>query len=187
METWGNPEQYVDALTVNPYLGSDALAPLVQRALALGRGLFVLVKTSNPSAAELQDQPLLSGETVAVQAAKLVASFGEGQVGVSGYAPVGAVVGATYPQDLAALRDWLPHAPFLVPGYGTQGGTAATVMPAFGAGGLGALVAASRSITYAFSSVHVGPAEFARAVAAAAEEANAELRTALARAGKPLT
>lgn len=185
LQTWADPNRGVDALTVNPYLGSDSLDPLVQRAGARGAGLFILVKTSNPSSSELQDQPLLSGETVAVQVAKLVAAVGEAYVGESGLSSMGAVVGATHPQDLAELRRWLPRAWFLVPGYGAQGGTAAGVTGAFLPGGLGALIAASRSVIYAAPAA-AGPAEFRQAVAAAAQQMNAELRLALARAGNPL-
>lgn len=182
VSAWADPDRYADALTVNPYLGSDALEPFVKRAAALGRGLFVLVKTSNPGAAELQDQVLLSGETLALQAAKLVDALGAKHVGRSGFSAVGAVVGATYPEDLARLRAWLPHTFFLVPGYGAQGAGAAEVAGAFLPGGRGALVVAARSIIYAFSSEHAGPEEFRASVAAAARSAALDLRAAARRA-----
>lgn len=185
LESWGDPTHFADALTVNAYLGSDALDPLVQRAGARGAGLFILVKTSNPSARELQDQPLLSEETVAVQVAKLVDLAGAKHVGERGLSSIGAVVGATYPEDLTALRAWMPRAIFLVPGYGAQGGTAAGVTGAFLPGGLGALIAASRSVIYPVPP-EAGPQEFVQAVAAAAQQMNTELRMALAQAGKPI-
>lgn len=184
-QTWSTADRFADALTVNAYLGSDALEPLVKRAAQKGGGLFILVKTSNPGARELQDQPLLSEESVAVQVAKLVNSLGERLVGESGLSSVGAVVGATYPEDLADLRGWMPSAYFLVPGYGAQGGTAAAAAHAFRPDGLGALISASRSVIYAAPPA-AGAQEFRQAVAAAAQQMNTELRTALAQAGKAL-
>ncbi|MFO7173496.1 MAG: orotidine-5'-phosphate decarboxylase [Bacillota bacterium] len=181
---WADPDRWVDALTVNPYLGSDSLLPLVRRAAARGAGLFVLVKTSNPSAGEIQDQPLLSGETVAQQVAKLVGHLGRRLVGERGLSGLGAVVGATYPEDLTALREWLPRSFFLVPGYGAQGGTAADVVGAFLPGGQGALISASRSVIYAYEDPGVTEAEARDRIAAAAQQMNTELRAALARAGK---
>lgn len=182
--TWGAAEQWVDALTVNPYLGSDSLLPLIKRAAGRGAGLFVLVKTSNPSARELQDQPLFSEETVAQQVAKLVEHLSERLLGERGLSALGAVVGATYPQDLVELREWMPRAIFLVPGYGAQGGTAADVAGAFLPGGLGALISASRSVIYAYPEPEVAEAEALKLIGAAAQQMNTELRAALTKAGK---
>jgi len=184
LETWEEPDQWADSLTVNPYLGSDGLVPFVQRARARGTGVFVLVKTSNPSSGELQDQPLFSGESLSQQVAKLVHSLGEGLVGQSGYSAVGAVVGATYPEDLKQFRSEMPQAIFLVPGYGAQGGTAADVVGAFNLDGFGAVVNASRSVIYAFSGTDPSPGEAAAAIAAAAEAMNRDINSALQAAGK---
>ena len=168
----------------NPYLGSDGLVPFVRRAKARGTGVFILVKTSNPSSGELQDQPLFSGESLAQQVAKLVDSLGEELVGQSGYSSVGAVVGATYPEDLSQYRAEMPRAIFLVPGYGAQGGTAADVVGAFNPDGMGAVVNASRSIIYAYPGTDPSPAEAAAAMAAAVDAMNRDINAALQAAGK---
>jgi orotidine-5'-phosphate decarboxylase len=141
----------IDALTVNPSLGGDATAPFIEAATAGGRGLFALVRTSNPGAAELQDLPLASGGLWHEEVARLVAGWGAASVDSSGLSAVGAVVGATVPERLAALRDLMPHQPFLIPGVGAQGGRAEDLGPAFGGRPAGALVAASRSIIFAES------------------------------------
>lgn len=184
LETWEEPEQWSDSLTVNPYLGSDGLVPFVQRCEERGTGLFILVKTSNPSSGEIQDQPLLSGELVAQQVARLVDSLGAGLVGSSGYSSVGAVVGATYPADLARYREEMPRAILLVPGYGAQGGTGADVVHAFNADGLGAVVNASRSVIFAYKSAEATEAEVREAVAGALAAMNQDINGALQAAGK---
>lgn len=138
-----------DAVTVNPMLGTDAVAPFVAVARATGRGLFVLVRTSNPGAADLQDLPLADGAPWHEAVARLVAAWGAGGVGASGISDVGAVVGATQPQHLAALRALMPAQPFLIPGVGAQGGRPEDLGPAFAGRRAGAVVAASRSILYA--------------------------------------
>ncbi len=169
-----------DALTINPYLGSDSLAPFIKAARAVGGGLFVLVKTSNPSSSELQDLVLRDGGTVAEAAARLVARLGATE---AEFSDVGAVVGATHPQELANYRALMPQAPLLVPGYGAQGGTAFDVVGAFRGDGLGALVNASRSVIYAWSQAGA-PADWRQAARQAAERMNADLNQALAAAGK---
>jgi len=187
LESWEDPEQVTDCLTVNPYLGSDGLVPFVNRCQARGTGIFVLVKTSNPSSGELQDQELFSGENVAQQVAKLVHYLGGRLVGESGYASVGAVVGATYPEDLARYRREMPRAIILVPGYGAQGGTAADVPAAFNDDGLGAVISASRSVIFAYAkqgAPEPSPAEAREAIARAAEAMNREINQALKDAGK---
>ncbi|MBS3934158.1 MAG: orotidine-5'-phosphate decarboxylase [Truepera sp.] len=137
-----------DALTVNPYLGVDSLEPFITQAVSAGRGLFVLVKTSNPGSRDFQDTRLKSGQTLYEQVADTLTALAEANRDRSGYSPVGAVVGATYPRELAALRRRLPHSLLLVPGYGAQGGSAEDIAPAFDARGLGAVVNASRGLTY---------------------------------------
>lgn len=168
----GRHEPLADAVTVNAYLGRDGVAPFIEVAKTCGTGLFVLVKTSNPSSGELQDLPLASGPKVYEHMADLVAGWGAELVGASGYSSVGAVVGATYPKQLAELRQRLPSTPFLVPGYGHQGGTAADVAVAFDSAGLGAIVNSSRAIIYAYRQSGQSPAE-------AAAEAAREMRDAL--------
>jgi orotidine-5'-phosphate decarboxylase len=153
-----------DALTVNPLFGSDGMQPFIDDCEKYGAGIFVLVKTSNPGSADLQD--LKFQEKVAV----LVDQWGQGLIGESGYSSVGAVIGATHPETLATLRQALPHTPFLLPGYGVQGAGAADVAPAIDFRGLGALVTASRSIIYAGAGE-----DFARSAAEAAERMHVEL------------
>ncbi len=138
-----------DALTVNPYLGRDALKPFVDVAAAHGKGLYVLVRTSNPGAADVQERDLAAGRRVFERVAELVEELGAPHVSpTSGWSCVGAVVGATSPRALASLRAALPRTPFLVPGFGAQGGTASDVAAAFRADGSGAVVNASRSVIH---------------------------------------
>lgn len=142
-------EAAADAVTLNPYLGSDSVAPFLQTAARVGGGAFVLVRTSNPSARELQDLPV-RGRPLHEHVAELVNAWGAESRGECGYSSVGAVVGATAPAELERLRRLMPHAWLLVPGVGAQGATAADVAAAFDRTGLGALVNSSRGILYAF-------------------------------------
>ncbi len=135
-----------DALTVNPYLGMDSLEPFIRTATANKRGLFVLVKTSNPGSGDFQNLETADGiYTYDHLAYKLAARCR--QLDYS-YTALGAVVGATYWQELEHLREVLPQSIFLVPGYGAQGATAEDVVAAFDAEGFGAVISASRSLTY---------------------------------------
>ncbi|MEZ6128437.1 MAG: orotidine-5'-phosphate decarboxylase [Planctomycetaceae bacterium] len=138
-----------DALTVNAYLGKDTLQPFVDAAVARGAGLYILVRTSNPGAAVFQDR-----ETAGATLFEIVADVVEGLNAEfwpnSTYGGVGAVVGATWPDELAALRQRMPTTPFLVPGYGSQGGTSADVAAAFDVQGLGAVINSSRGINFAW-------------------------------------
>ena len=154
-----------DAMTVNPLLGRDSLEPFVTTARGHGRGLFVLVRTSNPGAADVQDRPLADGSVLSDQLAGLVAELGAAGIGSMGLSDVGAVVGATAPERLAALRERMPHAVFLLPGVGAQGGSVEELAPAFVCGAAGGLIAASRGIVAAHDKVGGDPA------AAAAREA----------------
>jgi orotidine-5'-phosphate decarboxylase len=138
-----------DATTVNPYLGSDGVAPFVDQAARSGKGVFVLVRTSNPSAREFQDLDT-DGAPAYRRVAENLARWAEPHRGIMGYSLIGAVVGATYPDELAQLRAALPRVLFLVPGYGSQGGTARDVAAAFDSEGLGALVNNSRGIAFAY-------------------------------------
>ena len=163
-----------DALTVNAYLGADAVWPFLREARGRGKGVFVLVKTSNPSSVQLQDRALDDGRRVHELVGDLVEEWGGAELGQCGYSDVGAVVGATFPSELAALRKRMPHTWFLVPGYGRQGGTAEDVAAAFDADGLGAIVNSSSGIIYAYES-----ASGTRGFAGAASEAARAMRDAL--------
>jgi orotidine-5'-phosphate decarboxylase len=142
-----------DALTINSYLGADSLEPFVQTAREQGKGLFVLVRTSNPGGDALQSLRLADGRCVSDAVGQMVADLGEaGQnIAACGYSLLGAVVGATRPADAARLRLIMPRQIFLVPGYGAQGGGVKDVLPCFNDKGQGALITASRSVLYAFA------------------------------------
>ncbi len=139
---------WADAMTIHPYLGTDSIRPFLERCGEEGRGIFVLVRTSNPSAGELQDIRTETGQPFYEHVAGLVDRWGKDLVGPSGWSAVGAVAGATAPEALARIRKLLPHSILLVPGYGAQGGEARDVTPAFDDRGQGALIAASRSLTF---------------------------------------
>lgn len=139
-----------DALTVNGYLGTDGIKPLAKTCNDCDKGIFVLVKTSNPSSGELQDMKLCTQETVYEHMGRMCEDWGSKLMGSYGYSAVGAVVGATYPQQLAEMREKLPHTFFLVPGYGAQGGGAEDVKNAFDDNGLGAIINSSRGIMCAW-------------------------------------
>lgn len=151
-----------DALTVNGYLGTDGIQPLLADCKTRDKGIFVLVKTSNPSSGELQDR-LIDGQPVYEIMGAYCEQWGVDTIGKEGYSAVGAVVGATYPEQLAQLRTLLPHTFFLVPGYGAQGGGAADVAGAFDARGLGAIVNSSRGIICAYQKENCPPEDFAAA------------------------
>jgi orotidine-5'-phosphate decarboxylase len=139
----------VDALTVTPYLGSDGIRPFTKLCDENDKGIFILVKTSNPSSHEIQDLP--TGDHMChEEVAQLVSSWGMPHLGECHFSSVGAVVGATYPEEAAYLRSLMPNQFFLVPGYGAQGGDHTTVKPCFNADGHGAIVNSSRAILYAY-------------------------------------
>jgi orotidine-5'-phosphate decarboxylase len=154
-----------DALTVNPLLGADSLEPFVRAARECGGGVFALVRTSNPGAADVQELALQGGGIVSDRLAALVAELGASSVGASGLSDVGAVVGATAPRRLEALRERMPASVFLLPGVGAQGGKVQDLAAAFAAGPAGGLVSASRGI------VDAHRRNGAEAAAAAADEA----------------
>jgi orotidine-5'-phosphate decarboxylase len=134
---------------LNPYLGSDGIQPFLEAAQNEGRGVFVLVRTSNPSAREFQDL-VCDGESLFQRVAARLRAWAEPYRGASGYSLAGAVVGATYPEELAGLRRAMPGVLFLVPGYGAQGGTARDVASAFDSRGRGAIINSSRGIIEAY-------------------------------------
>jgi orotidine-5'-phosphate decarboxylase len=156
-----------DALTVSPYLGRDSLMPFVEACERHGKGLFVLVKTSNRGSGDLQDTEVADSarhSTIYMKVAELVASLGESLVGSSGYSSVGAVVGATFPEQAMQIRRAMPKTIFLVPGFGAQGGTGKDVVPCFNADGQGAIVSASRSITYELPDPGISEPDFSALV-----------------------
>jgi orotidine-5'-phosphate decarboxylase len=143
------PVWHADALTINPYLGQDAVEPFIQSARRSGCGLFVLVRTSNAGAGRFQDLRC-EGRPLYEHVAAAVSEWGRFNRGQCGFGDVGAVVGATHPAELAAQRKLIPDVWFLVPGFGAQGASAADVAPAFRSDGLGAMVNSSRGITFPF-------------------------------------
>jgi orotidine-5'-phosphate decarboxylase len=171
---WG-----ADAMTVSPYLGGDSLAPFVEVATERGAGLFVLVKTSNPGGGMLQDL-VAEGRPVYRHVAQHVEKLAGKTAGECGYGAVGAVVGATYPQQLQELRAEMPHAWFLVPGFGAQGGTARDVAGAFDERGLGAIINSARAIIFAHKrkpyAARFGPTRWQAAVEAATRDTIDQLR-----------
>jgi orotidine-5'-phosphate decarboxylase len=173
--SWG-----ADALTVSPYLGDDSLSPFVEVAGQRGAGIFVLVKTSNPGGTLFQNlqadgRPIY--EHVAAHVENLASSTADGP---DGFGCVGAVVGATFPEELARLRAAMPHAWFLVPGYGAQGGAARDVAAAFNSQGLGAIINNSRGILFAYQQApyksQFGADRWQAAVEAATRDMIAQLR-----------
>lgn len=160
-----------DSLTVNPYLGEDAVEPFVAKARQCGGGLFVLVRTSNPGGGLFQNL-VCDGKPLYRHVGEAVARWNAPTVGPTGLGDIGAVVGATHPRELAELRAALPDVWFLVPGYGAQGGTASDVRAAFRGDGLGAVVNSSRGVTFPF---HPDDPDWEGKIVAAARRAQAEL------------
>ena len=142
----------IDFVTVNPYMGTDCVKPFIDDCKKYNKGLFILVKTSNPSSGELQDLKLENGKEVYKQVAELVEKWGTELIGENGYSSIAAVVGATYPEQLKQIRELAPHTYFLIPGYGAQGGTAADIAYGFDENSLGGIVNASRSLMCAYKS-----------------------------------
>ncbi len=154
-----------DALTVNPFLGVDALEPFVTAAREAGAGLFVLARTSNPGAADLQDREMAGSGSVSAHVGAMIEELGAPGIGSSGLSDVGAVVGATAPHRLQALRELMPHTVFLMPGVGAQGGAIEDLAAAFVPGPAGGLPSASRGIVEAYRKTGGDPATAAAAEA----------------------
>jgi orotidine-5'-phosphate decarboxylase len=177
------PAFEVDAITVNPYVGGDGVLPFVTAATSCGKGVFILLKTSNPTSGEVQNL-VVDGQPLYERMAALVQQWGQGTEGKRGYQAVGAVVGATYPAEAGRLRSLMPHTYFLVPGYGAQGAGAADVQVCFDADGYGAIVNSSRAILYAYRQEAYqafGEERFAEAAEAAVMAMKQELAGALRR------
>ena len=173
-EAWLAPRDgeppVADALTVNPYMGSDSMEPFLA-ACGAGAGLFVLARTSNRGAADMQDQPMADGRPLWERTAGLIAGWGEGFVGSSGLSSVGAVVGATSPQAVERARDLMPRQVLLLPGVGVQGASAAGCAAAFRDHQAGGLVVAARSVIYAWRDRRGDWQQSVRAAAAELREA----------------
>ncbi|MCL1881743.1 MAG: orotidine-5'-phosphate decarboxylase [Oscillospiraceae bacterium] len=165
------PNEYApfpaDALTVNAYLGTDGVKPFVNACASNDKGIFVLVKTSNPSSGELQDK-CIDGIPVYEHMGSMVENWGSDTIGTHGYSAVGAVVGATYPEQIKELRAKMPKTFFLIPGYGAQGGTAKDIAAAFDSNGLGGIVNSSRGIIAAYKNAGENEHDFAGAAFRAA-------------------
>ena len=159
-----------DFVTVNGYLGTDGIAPFVEQCEKNDKGIFVLVKTSNPSGAEVQNLVLENGTPIYEMMGGLVEKWGESTIGNYGYSAVGAVVGATHPTEAARLRKLLPHTFFLIPGYGAQGGNAEMLKSCFGENGLGGVVNNSRGILCAYKKLGGTYYEAARAATIAMQQ-----------------
>ncbi|MBM7556039.1 orotidine-5'-phosphate decarboxylase [Halanaerobacter jeridensis] len=167
-----------DALTITPYLGCDGIKPFVNNCQKNDKGIFILVKTSNSSAHELQDIKAEDDELVFEKLADLVDEWGTEVVGEKGYSSIGAVVGATYPEEAEKLRNLMPHSYFLVPGYGAQGGGAEDVVPCFNEDGYGAVVNSSRGIIFAYEKEEYS-ADYKKAAQQAVINMNQDINTAL--------
>jgi orotidine-5'-phosphate decarboxylase len=138
-----------DAMTVTPYLGRDSLLPFVDACAKEGKGLFVVLKTSNPGSKDFQDQLVAStGRPLYERIAETIHELGQGLIGESGYSSIGAVIGATFPEDARRLRALLPRSYILIPGYGAQGAGGREAAVCFNEDGLGAIVNSARGITY---------------------------------------
>lgn len=166
-----------DYATVNPYLGDDCMKEFMEEIVQYEKGIFVLVKTSNKSSGQLQDlicdsEKSQGKQTVYEKVAEIVNQWNQQYKGETGYSPIGAVVGATYPDELIALRKQMPHTILLVPGYGAQGGGAKDVVHAFNSDGLGAIINSSRGILFAYEGTTKHYQEAAR-------EATIEMRDAI--------
>lgn len=168
----------VDCVTVNPYLGTDGVLPFVNDCKTYDKAIFALVKTSNPSSGELQDL-MVDDKHIYEKVAECVNKWNEDTIGNSGYGAVGAVVGATYPEQAVVLRKLMPKSYFLVPGYGAQGGGAEGVKPCFNDDGLGAIVNSSRGIMCAYKKGDWKEEQFAEAARAEAIRMKADLLSVL--------
>lgn len=162
-----------DALTVNPFMGEDTVMPFVQKAKENEKGIFILVKTSNPGSGDLQDLPV-GDELVCERIAKMVARLGSDDLDEDNFSSIGAVVGATYPEELGLMRQDMPSQIFLVPGYGAQGGNAEDIKNALYKNKKGAIINSSRGILFAFEKENA-PKRFAELAEAEAKRAKEEL------------
>lgn len=182
---FGSPEEpaplAVDAVTLNPYMGEDVLKPFLEATPARLRGVFILVRTSNPLAGQVQEMELSVGGLFYEHIARLVDDWGRDYVGERSYSAVGAVVGATEPDAVRRVRELIPRGILLLPGFGAQGAGGEEVVSAFHKGGLGAVVNSARGIIYAYEK---DGGEIGESSAKAAERARNEINDALKASGK---
>ncbi|PUU89508.1 MAG: orotidine-5'-phosphate decarboxylase [Halanaerobium sp.] len=170
-----NKKTEIDSITINPYLGSDGILPFLRNK---ERGAFALLRTSNPSAVDLQDLKLDDGRTVYQAVGDFLQELGSDYLGECGYSNLAAVVGATYPKELKEIRAQLDSVFFLIPGFGAQGGGAADIKAGFDEDGRGAVVNSSRGINFAYRKdeyAHFGADNYAKAARAAAEKMKNEI------------
>jgi len=170
-----------DFITINPYMGQDSVEPYFGNCKEYEKGLFVLVKTSNKGSGQLQDLKVEGGKTIYETVGGLVSEWGEGLIGKHGYSSIGAVVGATHPEQAKKLRELMPHTFFLVPGYGAQGGTAEDLSVCFDKNGLGAIVNSSRGIIAAHQNAKYKDKYSEKDFAQAAREAVIDMKEDLNR------
>ena len=168
-----------DMLTVNGYLGYDGIKPFVNDIKAYDKSIFALVKTSNPSSGEFQNLKLDNGQYVYEKMGELVSEWGKDSIGMYGYSEVGAVVGATHPEEAERLRAQLPHTFFLIPGYGAQGGSAEMLKVCFDKNGLGGVVNSSRGIICAYRDQRYSGMNYAEAACAACIDMQQDLVSAI--------
>ena len=168
-----------DMLTVNGYLGSDGIKPFVEDIKNNNKSIFVLVKTSNPSSGELQNLKLENGKYIYEQMGELVKEWGKDTIGKYGYSEVGAVVGATHPEEAARLRKQMPNTFFLIPGYGAQGGSAEMLKVCFDKKGLGGVVNSSRGILCAYKKPEYSGIKYCEAAREACLDMQQDLLKAL--------
>ncbi len=173
-----NQPWHEDIVTLNPYMGSDSVMPFAKVAARCDKGIFVLVKTSNPASGELQDLEI-DGKPIYEIVGGLVSKWGEEYIGKSGFSRVAAVVGATYPKQAARLREQMPHTFFLVPGYGAQGATATDIVASFNENNQGAIVNSSRGIIAAYKKPKYSHLPFNEAARAAAIDTRDDILKAL--------
>ena len=173
-----------DMLTVNGYLGFDGIKPFVEDIKKYDKSIFVLVKTSNPSSGELQNLKLENGKFIYEQMGELVSEWGKDTIGKYGYSDVGAVVGATHPEEAKRLRKQLPHTFFLIPGYGAQGGSAEMLKVCFDKNGLGGVVNSSRGIICAYKDARYSGMNYADAARAACIDMQQDLSSVIGKMGK---
>lgn len=173
----------VDMVTVNPYLGDDSLKSFADRIEAHDKGMFVLVKTSNPTSSQLQNLKV-EGRTIYEIVAGMVHDWTEKTPQYKGYSPIGAVVGATYPEESVRLRELMPKAYFLVPGYGAQGATGKDITGCFNKDGLGAIVNSSRGIIFAYQKEVYAGLGVGEAARKAVQDMQEDINSALENADK---
>ena len=171
-----------DFATINPYLGIDGVKPFIDDCNKYNKGIFILVKTSNPSSGDIQDIKTEEGRVYEIVARK-VKAWGSGSIGKYGYSSIGAVVGATYPQQLSEIRNIMPNLYILIPGYGAQGAAGMDIVGGFCKDGLGAIVNASRSIICAWKGDFQNPAKFSLAARNEVIRMKDEIDSALLSAG----